>query len=168
MKAQKEYVDLNLSTLNYKEVIGYDGTIISGYIITDDAKVYHAEDDGRFTIINPYLNTYSNKYKWKNGYYKIRVNKKLYNLHWLLARAFVPGYKIGLVAHHIDHNSTHNFANNLEWTTRGQNVKEFWNSLTEEEMAEYKKNYSKGVKAAHEKGKYKKHLKELHNKGDIE
>lgn len=169
MRRQKEYANLDLNNLNYKNIIDYDGTTLDDYIITDDAHVYHLEEDGRYTVINPYLNTTSDnsKYNWKNGYYKIRINKRLYNLHWLLCRAFVPGYKCGLVADHIDNNSTHNTAENMQWLTKSENTKKFWNSLNKEELNKFKTNFSNAVKEAHKKGNYKEHLSKLHNKGDL-
>ena len=165
MRRQKEIVDLDLTKINYRNIVDYDGSTLADYIITDDAKVYHKEEDGKYSVINPYLNTTSNeRYSWKNGYYKIRVNKSLYNLHWLLARAFVPGYKCGLVAHHKDGNSTHNFADNLEWVSRSEHLKHHWASLSQEELTAYKEKYSNAVKQAHQDGKYKQHLNKLHNK----
>ena len=57
-----------------------------------------------------------------------------------------------------------NDISNLEWVTRGENIEKFWESLSEEEYANYKRIYSEGLKRAHAEGKYKKHLDEIHER----
>jgi len=163
MKRQKNYVNVDLTAKDVKPVINYDGSIIEDYFISSNGDVYHKTPKGT-ELCYCYLNKSGND--WKNGYYKVRINKHLYNLHWLLARAFVSGYKVGLCVDHIDNDSTNNAIENLQWITRGQNTSKFWKSLTAEELEAYKQKYSKGVKAGHDNGNYKKHLKLLHNKGE--
>lgn len=46
---------------------------------------------------------------------------KTRDVHVLVAKAFVPGYKSGREVNHRDGNKSHNLAGNLEWTTRGGN-----------------------------------------------
>ena len=111
-------------------------------------------------IIKPYLNNYKGV---KYGYYKFHYKGKMYRLHYLLAKLFVPGFKKGLCVDHINNDSTDNRIENLQWITRGQNSEKFWASLSDEEYENYKNIYSEGLKRAHAAGKYKKHLEEVHN-----
>lgn len=166
MKRQIETERLDITSSDVKPVINYDGKIIKDYYISSKTlKVYKDLGDGEFKVCSSYLNICkSGASNWKYGYYKVRVNGGLYNLHWLLARAFVPGYKIGLCVDHINNDSTDNNISNLQWVTRSENTKKFWNSLSDKEMAEYKAKYSQGLRRAHANGHYKEHLNLLHGK----
>ena len=42
----------------------------------------------------------------------------------LVARAWVPGYRDGLTVNHIDGNTLNNRAENLEWMTRADNIRD--------------------------------------------
>ena len=160
-KREVRQIDTNITKIT--PVIDYNGEIIKDYYISTTGDIYKATDkDGEYEVLKPYLNKCnSGTNHWKHGYYKVHIDKRLFNVHWLLARAFVPGYEYGLVAHHIDGDSTNNIASNLKWITRSENIKEFWNSLSEEDLEKYKKSYTAGVTKAHKEGKYKKHLKNI-------
>lgn len=157
MKRQKLEVEVNPSDL--VQLINYDGTIIENYFINKkDYKIVHLPNSKYYLA-----HTYINKCKdWKNGYVKVRINGSLYNYHWLVARVLVPGYEIGLTVDHIDNNSLNNVPENLQWITRGKNIRKYWESLTPEEMDAYKQKMSEGLRKAHAEGKYKKHLENLH------
>ena len=170
MRVQKQYQDITVDNITVKQAIGYDGNLIDGLYVSDKSIVYGKDDVGYY-IIKPYLNTYcSETYKWKNGYYKFHFKGRTYNLHWILARAFIPGYELGLVVDHIDNDSTNNNISNLRWITKSENTSKFWKSLNEEQMTEYKNNYINGLKKAHAEGKYKEHLnrmiQRMQNKGE--
>lgn len=161
MKRQRQYVEINDEL---KQAINYYGTNIEGLYLSRDSKVYGKDENGYY-IINPYLNKCHNgTSNWKYGYYKFRYNGSLYNLHWMLARVFVPGYKVGLVVDHIDNDSRNNNINNLQWLTRSENAAKYWASLSEDELKNYKEKYSNAIKKAHSEGHYKEHLNKLHNK----
>lgn len=55
------------------------------------------------------------------GYLQIKVDRKNYNLHRLIAMAFCDGHSDGLVVNHLDGDKQNNAACNLEWTTRSEN-----------------------------------------------
>ena len=59
------------------------------------------------------------------GYHRVGLYKgkkqKWYQVHRLVAMAFVDGYEEGLVVNHIDEDKTNNCAWNLEWVTTTYN-----------------------------------------------
>ena len=48
---------------------------------------------------------------------------KIFQVHTLVGKHFVEGYKEGLEIDHIDTNTTNNIAENLRWTTRSENMR---------------------------------------------
>jgi len=63
-----------------------------------------------------------------NGYLKVRLyggnaNGSNAAIHRLVAKAFCPGYRDGLVVNHIDGDKHNNRAENLEWCTQQENVR---------------------------------------------
>lgn len=63
-----------------------------------------------------------------NGYYStvVTVSKgvfKHYRIHRLVAETFIPTDDKTLDVHHKDHDKSNNHVSNLEWCTRGQNIK---------------------------------------------
>ena len=73
----------------------------------------------------------------KHGYLQVTLNnqyegKRTFNVHSLVAKAFVEGHKEGLVVNHRDGVKTHNWASNLEWVTQQRNIGHaFENGLSE-------------------------------------
>lgn len=157
-------IKLDLNKNNIQPVIDYDGSYIKDhYIDSETLNVYKRINENTFQPCYKYLNRFNGKkYSWKKGYYKVKINKRLYNLHWLLARVFVPGYEPGLEVDHIDNDSSNNKIENLRWITRSENTKKRWDSLSPDKYDEYIKRYSNGIKKAHSEGKYKEHLEKLH------
>ena len=137
-------------------------TEIEGLYVCPDGSVYGTDLKGIYKI-TPYLNTNGGSAQWKYGYYKFHY-KGTRIVHTLVAKAFVPGYKEGLVVDHINNDSRDNRAESLQWITRGENTEKFWASLSEEDLIRYKKKYSDGLKKAHKLGKYNNHLNKLHLK----
>lgn len=62
-----------------------------------------------------------------NGYLYVSINEygktKNEYVHRLVAKAFVEGFKEGLVVDHINHDRSDNRADNLEWVTQKENVR---------------------------------------------
>ena len=166
MKRQKNIISANnVNIADLKPAIDYNGQLINDHFIDGaNAEVYKDLKDGRYEVCYKYLNTCNKKIKWKNGYYKVKINGQYYNLHWLIARAFVPGYKVGLCADHKNEDSTDNSITNLQWITRSENTKKNWAHKTKEEREAFKARFAEGVANAHKMGKYKEHLKKLHEK----
>lgn len=62
----------------------------------------------------------------KHGYLQVTLNnqyegKRTFNVHSLVAKAFVAGWESGLEVNHKDGVKTHNWASNLEWVTSQRN-----------------------------------------------
>lgn len=63
----------------------------------------------------------------KDGYLEVGLCKngkvKYYQIHRLVALAFVRGFKKGLVVNHIDENKENNNSTNLEWVSQLNNLR---------------------------------------------
>lgn len=60
----------------------------------------------------------------KNGYRRIGINKRVIELHRLIATAFIPNPSGKPLVDHIDGNKLNNEISNLRWVTRNENM---WN-----------------------------------------
>lgn len=93
-----------------KWIEGYEGH----YKITDQAEVISYCKDKNGKVLKPHLNL--------TGYLTVELRGKEFKLHQLVANAFVPGKKEGLVPNHKDGNKTNCLPSNLEWVTRSENT----------------------------------------------
>ncbi len=59
----------------------------------------------------------------RNGYHRIKVGRKAYGAHRLVAIAFIPNPLNKPDVNHIDGNKENNSINNLEWVTKTENMK---------------------------------------------
>jgi hypothetical protein len=62
-------------------------------------------------------------FKTTNGYMRIRINNKGYQVHRLIAEHFIENINNYNEINHIDGNKLNNSLSNLEWCTRSLNVK---------------------------------------------
>jgi len=110
---------------------------ITGLYACPNGTLYGTDINGIY-VITPYLNKCSTKHNHnKHGYYRFHYQKKIFRVHNVLARAFVPGYKDGLVVDHINGNSTDNRLENLQWLSISDNTKKYHaQEVTPEERAE--------------------------------
>ena len=157
MKRQKQIVSVNENEIT--NLIGYDGNIIEDYYINKTNCEIYKKEDNTFILVIPYLNTCK---FWKYGYYKVRINNKYMNLHWLIGRVLVPGYSVGKVLQFKNGISNDIRLENLEWTSKSDNIKKYWDNLTEEERENHREAYINGLKRGHEAGHYTNHLKSIH------
>lgn len=90
----------------------------SNYFISDCGSVY-SNKRGNFIKLVPYINK-KNKYMYVSLCKKAIVYKK--SIHRLVAEAFIPNPKNKFDVNHIDGNKQNNNVENLEWTTRSENM----------------------------------------------
>ena len=100
----------------WKDIVGYEGK----YQVSNMGRVKSLVDNNgkpREKILKQKINNY--------GYHRVGLYKgkkqKWYQVHRLVAMAFVDGYEEGLVVNHIDEDKTNNCAWNLEWVTTTYN-----------------------------------------------
>lgn len=93
----------------------------------------------------------------RNGYYTISLNKnnqrKVYQVHRLVAQAFIPNLENKPFINHKDFNTLNNYFENLEWCTQKENVnwsicnmkkrKSMTHSNTKEKYISYRKSTNK-------------------------
>ena len=115
-----------------KEIPGY-----KGYTASDDGKVYGKSGVELKDVL-------------KVNYVYVRVNGKNVRKHRLIALAFIPNPDNLPEVNHKDCNTQHNWASNLEWCTRSDNVIHEFNTggLTTEHMSRIAKLSTGGKQTA--------------------
>lgn len=73
------------------------------------------------TIFSKRNNIYLKPHRRTDGYYTIRINKKDYPIHRLVAEKYIPNPNNYPYINHKDKNKTNNTVENLEWCTPKQN-----------------------------------------------
>lgn len=95
-----------------KDVVGYEGL----YAVTSCGKVWSYR---RKKFLTPRAN--------RKGYLFVTLCKnykmKNYNIHRLVAEAYIPNPGNLPQVDHIDNDKTHNYVNNLQWITNRDNVR---------------------------------------------
>ena len=89
--------------------------------------------------------------KGTTGYYNVGFSdgklKKTYQVHRLIAMAFIPNRKDLEIVNHLDGNKLNNDSTNLEWTTRGGNADHATKQLRPKQVAERKAKKENDMKA---------------------
>lgn len=94
--------------------------------INDGTDYHYITEDGKV------LSYYKNKWKQlktclsREGYEHIKLNKKDYKVHRLVALAFIPNPENKEQVNHIDGNKLNNCVDNLEWCDNSYNQKHAW------------------------------------------
>ena len=86
------------------------------YFIDEEGNVYSKR---KFNLLTK-LKQSKTGYK---GYVKVRINKKDYFVHRLVAIAYLNNPQKKDTVNHIDGNKENNHVSNLEWCTRSENCK---------------------------------------------
>lgn len=95
------------------------------WIIHSDGRLESKRYKGR--ILSPKVK--------ENGYLEVDGNKYV---HRVIAEAFVDGYFEGATVNHIDGDKSNNHYTNLEWVTRGDNVRKHYEGKRELPIGIYK------------------------------
>lgn len=85
-----------------------------GYRFIEDGDFIVFEDGRTFKKLDPQVSS--------GGYKFVRVGKKSYPLHRVIASVFIPNPGNKPEVNHIDCNKTNNAVSNLEWVTRKENA----------------------------------------------
>lgn len=95
-----------------KDIPGYDGL----YTIDTEGRVYSYKSKRYLSLKPDSIFGYVHVGLCKEG------KMKLYNVHRLVAQAFIPNPNDLPVVHHIDDNKSNNRVSNLQWCTQKENV----------------------------------------------
>ena len=81
---------------------------LKNYLISRDGKIFNSRNEEKKQII-------------VNGYYIIKIKKKSYTVHRLIAMTYLKNPNNHPVINHIDENKLNNKVENLEWVTQKEN-----------------------------------------------
>lgn len=104
----------------------------SDYAITEDGKVL-SKKRGDYAEMMPSISTGYAKVSFSNG-----TEKANYQVHRLVAEAFIKNPKKLEIVNHIDGNKLNNHVSNLEWVTRKGNAKHYSENLAKKYAADRK------------------------------
>ena len=103
----------------WKDIKGYEGK----YQVSNLGRVRSLYDQNQFK------KTYRIKllkFNIRSGYYNVNLNnhrkRKNFQVHRLVAFAFIPNFDNKPIINHIDENRLNNKVDNLEWCTQKENV----------------------------------------------
>ena len=89
--------------------------IKKNYYIDMEGRVYSDRKFNKLTELKQYTTGYK-------GYVKVRIDKKDYFVHRLVAIAFLVNPENKETVNHIDGDKSNNHVSNLEWCTRSENT----------------------------------------------
>lgn len=89
--------------------------ILDRYLISDTGLVFHTSK--LFLPLKTQL--------CPSGYHRVRIGRRWYRVHVLVAKAFLPKRRTrDMVVAHLDGNKNNNKATNLQWKTKSQNERD--------------------------------------------
>jgi len=109
----------------WKDVVGFEGM----YEVSNFGNIKSCEritirvfknHQSRLPVKEKILSPIFNK---KNGYLRVSLSAKLYQVHTIVAEAFLPNPEDKPTVNHIDLNKKNNSLSNLEWATRSEQTK---------------------------------------------
>lgn len=86
--------------------------IFDNYIIYENGEIYSLKSNKKLKGI-----------LHNNGYLYVRINKKQYSIHRLVAKTFISNLENKPQVNHIDGNKKNNKVENLEWCNASENRK---------------------------------------------
>jgi HNH endonuclease/NUMOD4 motif len=96
-----------------------EGEVWKEVTFIDNVSGYEVSSEGR---LKNNKGTMFFGHKDDNGYIRVSVNEKLYRMHTLVARAFIPNPDNKPHVNHKDGVRDNNKLDNLEWVTRSENM----------------------------------------------
>ena len=124
------------------EIKGFEE--FEGYGITGCGKVWSFKTNKFLSPNKNYKGYLSVCLTNSNGY------KKTVAIHRLVALAYIPNPNNYDTVDHIDENKEHNYINNLQWMTRGENKSKSWSKAVY--CVELDRTFKSGAEAARELG----------------
>lgn len=114
----------------------FDKTKYTKWYITDSGDIlsktsYHS--DNTLNKIRPNINK-------NRGYLYARTSNKNYQIHRLVASAFIPNPDNKPQVNHIDGNKLNNHVSNLEWVTSLENIRHSINNGSTKQMSKNEGN----------------------------
>lgn len=112
-------VNGNLDNMVFKKIDGYDD-----YLIRGNGDVYSLKSKKARK-----LKSYNNGHGYLFVNLRKNNKKKNYYIHRLVAQAFIPNLYGFDTVDHIDGNKKNNCISNLQWLSRGDNVRKYHKKL---------------------------------------
>ena len=103
----------------YESYPTIEGEIWKDITFLPEANVYEISSEGR---LRNNKGTMFFGHKDDNGYIRVCINEKLYRMHILVAKAFLPNPEDKPHVNHKDGVRDNNKLENLEWVTRSENM----------------------------------------------